>query len=141
MRLILVESPFKCRGARRFWSDGELNARYAQALCRFIAKGGDAPYASHMFCTQFLDDTVPDERSLGIEIGLAWGARAALTVVGVDRGISGGMVYGINRARNEGRPITWVSLTVHRDSWLPDSVDRAEWLDLFREGDGQVRDD
>lgn len=145
MRLVLVESPFAGRSSGNgddcAIADAAFNLAYVNALCLYIAKRSDAPFASHVFCTQFLDDTVPDERSMGIEIGLAWGAHASLTVVGVDRGISSGMRLGIERARAEGRPVEWVSLRAHRSLWLPHGVDRAAWIDLFREGDGQVRDD
>jgi hypothetical protein len=72
-------------------------------------------------------DSIPWERSLGIEAGLAWGACAQVTVVGVDRGISKGMRYGIERARSEGRPVEWLSLAKWKDSWLPEGVNRDEW--------------
>jgi hypothetical protein len=52
-----------------------------------------------------LDDARPEERALGIEAGLAWGIAAEATVVYCDRGISQGMLQGINRASVEGRPI------------------------------------
>lgn len=146
MRLAIVESPFAGRspacvphGGQECRSiDAAHNLAYAKALCRFLSLEGMAPYASHLFCTQFLDDTQPLERSTGIEIGLAWGARAELTVVGIDRGISSGMRYGIDRARAEGRPVAWLSLRDHRDKWLPTDVDRAAWRELVRAGD-QVR--
>jgi hypothetical protein len=147
MRLVLIESPFAGRspgctdGTECRKTDASYNLAYAKALCLFVAKRGDAPYASHLLCTQFLDDTVPAERSMGIEIGLAWGAHAAVTVVGVDRGISTGMRYGIERARAEGRPIEWVSLAAYRDEWLPSGVDCYTWVELFRGCDRQVRDD
>jgi hypothetical protein len=57
-----------------------------------------------------LDDAIPDERTLGIEAGLAWGALAEVTVVYGDRGISRGMQYGIDRATAEGRPVEYRSL-------------------------------
>lgn len=135
-RLVFVESPFAGRGNAGV-SDGMsvlsdlnrdafANADYVRELCRFLAERGDAPYASHVFCTEFLDDGIPTERALGIEIGLAWGKCAAVTVVGVDRGISTGMRYGIERARAEGRPVEWLSLTAWRDSWLPAGVERVD---------------
>jgi hypothetical protein len=121
MRLVLVESPFAGRSAAL---DARLNLNYALALCRYVALRGDAPYASHLLLTRFLDDNVEAERNAGIESGLAWGRHAELTVVGVDRGISRGMKYGIERARREGRTIEWLSLRGWRDSWLPAGVER-----------------
>ncbi len=92
--LVLVESPFA--------GDRERNARYLKAAMRDCIERGEAPFASHMLYTQFLDDDVPDERAAGIECGLAWGYHAALTVVYGDLGISEGMRYGIKRG--EQRP-------------------------------------
>lgn len=47
---------------------------------------------------------------MGIEAGLAIGAFASKTVVYIDRGISPGMQYGIDRAEQEGRPVEYRSL-------------------------------
>jgi hypothetical protein len=58
-----------------------------------------------------LDDNTVDDRSLGIAAGLAWGKVAELTVVYTDLGISPGMKQGIDRAKEEGRPIE------HRSIW------------------------
>ena len=68
---------------------------------------GEAPFASHLLYTQpgVLRDEVDEERSLGIEAGLVWGAGADATVVYEDLGISGGMRMGIDRAKAEGRPV------------------------------------
>lgn len=136
MRLVIVESPFASRGPRDnvnwavLGSDSSLNVKYACDLCRYVALRGDAPYASHLLLTRFLDDNVEAERAAGIESGLAWGRLAQLTVVGVDRGISRGMQYGIERARAEGRAIEWLSLREWRDSWLPAGVERVSLDDL-----------
>jgi len=60
--------------------------------------------ASHLLWPGILDDSVDHERRLGIEAGLAWGPVAEATVVYVDRGISKGMMLGIERASQQGRP-------------------------------------
>ncbi len=62
---------------------------------------------SHLLYTQALDDGDADERRMGIEAGLAWGAVADGTVVYIDRGVSRGMMLGIERARSEGRPVSF----------------------------------
>jgi hypothetical protein len=88
---------------------------------------GEAPYASHLLYAQdgILDDTIPEERALGIEAGLQWGAHAEATVVYCDRGISSGMQKGIERALKEGREIEWRWLYnphgrgVRGSSWTP----------------------
>jgi len=68
---------------------------------------GESPIASHLLFTQegVLNDKIPEERKLGIEAGLAWGAVAEKTVVYTDLGISEGMERGIERAEKEGRPV------------------------------------
>jgi hypothetical protein len=101
MRRVILESPYA--------GDVETNVRYARACVRDCVLRGDSPIASHLLFTQpgILDDNSPDERALGIEAGLAWGAEADATVVYEDRGISGGMMYGIERAAKEGRPVEY----------------------------------
>lgn len=78
---------------------------------------GEFPFASHLLYTQdgILDDNVPAERQLGIDAGLAWGAKAEKTVVYTDLGISRGMEYGIKNARAAGRSIEYRTLPA--DVW------------------------
>lgn len=101
MRLVIVESPFA--------GDVERNLKYLRACLRNCLLRGEAPFASHALYTQagVLDDLVRDERMLGINAGLAWGAKADATVVYVDRGISGGMDYGVRDAQFAGRPVEY----------------------------------
>lgn len=144
-RLALVESPFKGRTLRTLEDIGHqkydttndklYNGEYIRALCRFAAFRGYSPLASHLFCTQFLDDDIPEERKIGIDIGFAWGLHADVTIVGVDRGLSVGVKGGIADARGAGRPIIWVSLTRFRKSWLPEGVERDEFQKLCLKGD------
>ncbi len=72
-------------------------------------KSGEAPLASHLLYTQpgVLDDTVPADRLMGIEAGLAWGPQAAATVIYTDLGITPGMAKGIARAEREGRTVEY----------------------------------
>jgi len=120
LRLVIVESPFagKADGWPRpihplvCWWRRRQNIRYLRAALHDCIRRGEAPYASHALYTQpgVLDDSIPFERETGIEAGLEWGAKADATVVYVDRGTSGGMKYGISRARASGRPIEYRSL-------------------------------
>lgn len=103
MILVLVESPFA--GARAE------NISYLKCCLRDCLARDESPYASHLFFTQFLDDDEPSERQLGIDAGLAWGSAAAKTVVYTDRGISGGMQYGIAAAQRAGRPVEYRTLS------------------------------
>lgn len=99
MKLVILESPYA--------GDVEANVSYARQCLRDCLKRGEAPIASHLLYTQpgVLDDNVLEERALGIEAGLAWGAQAHATVVYIDRGISKGMEMGIDRAVRQNRPV------------------------------------
>lgn len=98
-RLVLLESPYA--------GDVERNLIYAREAMRDALLRGEYPYASHLLYTQagILDDRKHEERALGIEAGLAWGAHAARSVVYTDLGISDGMRIGIDRARAQGREV------------------------------------
>lgn len=108
LRRVILESPYA--------GDVETNTAYARAAMRDSLTRGEAPLASHLFYTQprVLDDGVPDERALGIEAGLAWGAQAEATVVYTDLGVTPGMELGIARATAEGRSVEYRSLETHR---------------------------
>ena len=88
--LIIIETPY-C-------GDVEGNIAYARACLLDSLRRGEAPIASHLLHTQVLEDMRPDERSVGIEAGLAWYRVATKCVVYSDRGISAGMKMGIDRA-------------------------------------------
>lgn len=92
--LVIIESPYG--------GDIERNTEYARVCLLDSLRRGEAPIASHLLHTQVLDDMRPDERELGIEAGLAWYRVAEKCVVYGDRGISGGMIEGIERAKRFG---------------------------------------
>ena len=102
MRLVILESPY----ASPTLEGIEENLEYARRCLRDSLFRGEAPLASHLLYTQdgVLHDTIPEERFIGIEAGLAWGVKADATVVYTDLGISPGMEQGIARAFREGRP-------------------------------------
>lgn len=103
-RLVLIESPFA--------GDVDRNLEYVRAAMADCLARGEAPYAFHALYTQpgVLDDSNPAERRLGIDAGLAWGARADATVVYTDLGITPGMAVGIDRAKTCFRPVEMRSL-------------------------------
>lgn len=108
MKLVIVESPFAT-------TEPELlgrNIKYARQCVRDSVLRGEAPIASHLLYTQpgILDDTIPEERQLGIECGLAWRKVAEATIVYTDFGISRGMQYGIDDAKKHNRPIEYRTL-------------------------------
>lgn len=84
MRLVIIESPYA--------GEVERNIGYLKNCLKDSLARGEAPFASHLFYTQFLDDSKPEERKLGIDAGLAWRRVAQLRVFYVDFGWSGGMI-------------------------------------------------
>jgi hypothetical protein len=100
MQLVILESPYA--------GNIEINERFARACIRDCLMRGEAPIASHLLYTQpgILDDTIPAERALGIEAGLAWHSVPTVkTVVYDNLGISSGMQHGIERAKLLGTPV------------------------------------
>ena len=103
-KLVIIESPYA--------GDIELNVKYARAAMRDSLLRGESPYASHLLYTQVgvLDDTIPEERELGISAGFFWRQVASATIVYQDLGISKGMQYGIDDAKKRGCPIEYRNL-------------------------------
>jgi hypothetical protein len=99
MILVYLESPYA--------GDIPNNIAYARAAMADCIARGEAPFASHLLYTQegILREDIPGERALGIACGFAWAANASRTVVYVDRGISRGMIAGIEAARSSGRAV------------------------------------
>ena len=64
-KLVYICSPFR--------GDYEQNTEYARSYCEVILRyiSDVIPLAPHLYFPQFLDDTDPDERELGLEAGLA----------------------------------------------------------------------
>lgn len=85
MQRVIVESPYA--------GDIERNLAYARAACRDCLLRGESPYASHLLYTQpgILDDSIPEERDLGIRAGLEWSLSASKVVFYLDHGWSAGM--------------------------------------------------
>jgi hypothetical protein len=101
MRRVYLESPYA--------GDVHANVAYARECVMDCLRRGESAYASHLFFTQpgILDDTIPEQRALGIQAGLAWAEAADATVVYMDLGVSQGMQIGIYAANKAGRPIEW----------------------------------
>jgi len=83
MRLVIVESPYAAPTPEGI----ERNVAYARAALADCLGRGEAPYASHLLYTQpgVLRDEVPEQRRLGIEVGLAWCDVAMLAMDGAWR--------------------------------------------------------
>lgn len=111
MEFVIVESPFATNTITL--ANGNLyevfeneNIAYARAcLHDCLVNHEEAPYASHLLYTQpgILDDTVPEERKLGIEAGLEISRSAKKRLFYVDRGFSSGMKWGFKFAQEIGQ--------------------------------------
>jgi len=113
VQLVVIESPYAGVGwwPLSMWRRWR-NVRYARRCLRDSIMRGEAPLASHLLYTQrgILRDHVVEERERGIAAGLAWGQRADYTVVYFDRGISRGMLLGIQAAHAAQRVVTFRSI-------------------------------
>jgi len=83
------------------------NIERARGYCRAAADSGVLPLAPHIYCIQFLDDAIPDERELGMEMGLELlGLCDEVWVHGST--ISTGMAWEIALAGELGIPIIYM---------------------------------
>jgi len=96
---VIIESPYA--------GDVKRNTEYAIKCMKDCFERGEFPFASHLLYTQCLDDSIPNERTLGIDAGLEWGKYAEKTVIYTDLGISKGMEYGIKNALDNERTIEY----------------------------------
>jgi hypothetical protein len=68
MKKVFICSPYK---SNRIHSV-EQNVERAKELCKCAAQQNLAPFAPHLLYTQFLDDTLPESRTVGMDCGLAF---------------------------------------------------------------------
>ena len=54
----------------RRWNFNSPHCSRTKKYCKFAADTGHNPFAPHLFYTQFLDDSQPHERKLGMELGM-----------------------------------------------------------------------
>lgn len=102
---VLIESRYRGTPA-----EIEENKAFVHRVCRFASLNGYNPYASHIFFTQFLDDTIKEERDLGIRLGLEWADFVNEVWVCLREGqtMSEGMKFGIAAHLKAGRDIKFV---------------------------------
>ena len=96
MKLIYVASPYA--------GDVEKNVDYAKQACRTVMESGNAFFAPHLLYPAILDDMVPEERQLGIEMGLTMLSRCDELWAFGSR-ISAGMQAEIEEADRLGIPV------------------------------------
>ncbi len=132
MKRVILESPYAGKSRWRVIAFFQriANRRYARQCVRDSLMRGEAPIASHLLYTQpgILWDDDPVEREWGIEAGLSWADVADGSVVYVDRGISRGMQFGIDRARYAGLNVDMRSLYEHARASESDVHGDGAWL-------------
>lgn len=132
------EIPIRCIVESPFAGDIDRNIEYAAEAISFLVLGGKyAPMASHLLYTRMLDDDDKDERMLGIDAGLNYGAKAEETIVFVDRGLSTGMKYGIINAEKAGRKYSFATLSKDPDivkqvSKITTLEELEQWCELMK---------
>jgi hypothetical protein len=82
------------------------NVEAARRYCRFAVEQGYIPIAPHLLFPQFLDDTDPTERELGLFFGNALMSKCTEVWV-FGRHISRGMAAEIRRARWKGHRLRY----------------------------------
>jgi hypothetical protein len=102
---VILESPLSAPDREGI----ERNKMYARMAMRDSIFRGEAPFASHLLYDQpsLLDDTIPDEREIGMLCGFEWLSQAEMTVVYCDLGISSGMRAGIKLAEEYSRKVKY----------------------------------
>ena len=96
MKLIYVASPYA--------GNIELNTAFAREACQFVKNEGHAFFAPHLLYPQLLDDSKPQERQAGLDMGLAMLPRCDELWCYGDR-ISFGMHLEIEEAVRLGIPV------------------------------------
>ncbi len=82
----------------------ERNQAEARRYCRFAIDSGAIPLAPHLYFPQFMNDSVPAERSLALFMDIVLLSKCAeLWVFGET--ISKGMSIEIEKAKRKGQPI------------------------------------
>ena len=82
-RRVVIESPYA--------GDIKANMAYLKIAMYDSIMRGEAPIASHKLYTDVLDDNDPEQRRLGIELGLSWLKVCDLVAFYTDLGMSPGM--------------------------------------------------
>lgn len=90
----------------------QANIAYARQCCRMLIKEGYSPLAPHLLYPQFLNDDIPEERSLGMVLGRNLVPKFDEAIVFTDRGMSEGMQADIAWCSRKGVPISFKKLSL-----------------------------
>ena len=117
VKLVILESPYA--------GETEANLAYARRAALDCALRGEASQASHLYYTQFLDDSIPSQRELGIRLGLAWARVADYNVFYTDRGWSTGMLRALDASWFRRKQVFLRALD--KDPIMPMIHNREQW--------------
>lgn len=131
---IYICSPYRPRMEAPELAKRELadNIDRAKTACRLVADLGAVPICSHLFCTQFLDDSIASEREQGRRIGLEM-LKDADELWCFSEYISEGMMAEIQEASRLGLPVRMFCET----TGLLGKVLKRVVSDLYPDADGQ----
>ena len=107
MNRVIIESPYR----RTPYRSTAQHALYLNFCIEDSLVRGEAPFASHLLYTPFLDDDDVLQRAQGIKAGYVWGEHADLIAVYSDFGVSDGMAEAIKHYTSLGKAIEWRKLT------------------------------
>ena len=93
MNTVTVESPF----AANETNSEAVHRAYLERCILDCIKRGESPYASHKMLTDALDDSIPEQRTTGIEAGYIYAARSDKIAFYIDYGTSHGMKLAENK--------------------------------------------
>ncbi len=99
MKLIYMASPYA--------GDIEKNTEFAKRACRHVMNEGHAFFAPHLLYPTILDEHQPEQRQLGLDMGIAMLSRCDELWCYGDH-ISLGMHLEIEEANRLGIPVRWV---------------------------------
>lgn len=99
-QLAFVCSPYR--------GDKERNMTYVRELLTYAINAGYVPIAPHLLYTQVLNDDVPEERKIGINLCEELIRKSDIVIIGKKYGLSLGMKREIILAKKLGKRILWV---------------------------------
>jgi len=96
MRTVMVISPFRASANRT----RQQHLSHAKKLCELACRAGYAPFASHVFYPQFLNEDDEKDRHLGLDCEKVWIAACNELWVWDAWGVSDGMKSAILFAKS-----------------------------------------
>ena len=108
-----MKNVYICSSLRPIGPDSKEELQYnleiAKQACRLAISKGYLPLAPHLYFTQFLNDDILKERTLGQKFGIEWLKNVSeLWVIG--ERISSGMQQELNKAEEWKIPVKYISL-------------------------------